>query len=183
MLKSDTALQIFIFGMVAGIVTLTVLRFYPEELLHPKKVSAAPPVVIKEEEKGEKLFIPTQISAPSVNINLNISPGIISGSDWTLYDDKASWLSTSATLGKGNVIVYGHNLENVLGNLKNVKIGQEITILSNGEEFTYKVTEKKAVSPSETDSVLSDENQLTLYTCDGTFDQKRLIVIAKPKNS
>lgn len=183
MLKSDTALQIFIFGMVAGIVTLTVLRFYPQELLHPKKVSAAPPVVIKEEEEGKTLFIPTQISAPSVNINLNISPGIISGNDWTLYDDKASWLSTSATLGKGNVIVYGHNLDNILGSLKNIEIGDEITISSNEEEFVYKVTDKKAVSPNETDAVLSNENQLTLYTCDGTFDRKRLIVIAKPKNS
>lgn len=169
--------------MVAGIVTLTVLRFYPEELLHPKKVSAAPTVVIKQEEKGEKFFIPTQISVPVVNINLNISPGIISGDDWTLYDDKASWLSTSATLGKGNVIVYGHNLDNILGNLKNVKIGEDIIIHSNEKEFLYNVTEKKAVSPNDTESVLSSENQLTLYTCDGAFDRKRLIVIGKPKTS
>ncbi len=182
MLKSETFLQIFIFGMTAGIITLAVLRFYPEELIHPKKVSAAPPaVVIKQEEKGEKLFIPTQISAPSVNVNLNISPGIISGNDWTLYYDKASWLSTSSTLGKGNVIVYGHNLENLLGNLKNIKVGDEIKILSNEKVFIYEVTEKKAVSPDDTNAVLSSENQLTLYTCDGTFDQKRLIVIAKPK--
>ncbi len=183
MLKSDTVLQIFIFGMVAAIVTLTVLRFYPEELLHPKKVIAAPPeVVIKQEKTGEQLFIPTQISVPSVNISLNISPGIISGNDWTLYDDKASWLSTSATLGKGNVIIYGHNLEPLLGNLKNIEVGDEIKILSNDKEFEFIVTEKKAVSPDQTNAVLSDENQITLYTCDGAFDRKRLIVIAKPKS-
>ncbi len=168
--------------MVAGIVTLTVLRFYPSELLKPKKAIAAP-LEIKLEESQEKLFIPTKIIAGSVNVDLNISPGIIIGNDWTLYGDKASWLSTSSTLGKGNVIIYGHNLENLLGNLKNVKIGDEIKILSNDKEFIYEVIEKKAVSPDETEAVLSDENQLTIYTCDGAFDRKRLIVIAKPRAS
>ena len=36
--------------------------------------------------------------------------------------------------------------------------------------------------PEDVEAILSEDNQLTLYTCEGSFDQKRLVVYADPKD-
>jgi len=60
-----------------------------------------------------------------------------------------------------------------------LKIGDEIEIYEGDTKFSYKVIEVRRIKPTDVDAILSDRNRLTLYTCDGRFDQKRLVVYAE----
>ena len=170
--------------MTAAIIGLLVIKFYPsKEVKHVKSTRSNPHVTLASPSPtpAVQAFPPRVISIPAVDINLIVSPGKIVNNQWTLYDDKVSWLATSQTPGHGNVILYGHNRPNVLGNLSKVQIGQEIIIETRGQKYVYQIAEKRKVLPNEVDVIVSDKNQLTLYTCDGSFDQRRLVVIAYPK--
>lgn len=171
--------------MAAAIVGLFFIKLYPASLiknLKPKEANPLPDISALEIKAAqETLFTPEQILIPALYLNLQVAPGIIANNKWTLYDDKVSWLTTSETLGRGNVIIYGHNRVNLFGQLTELKIGDEITVQSDFKNFVFEVAEKRNVAPEEVEAIISDKQQLTLYTCDGSFDQKRLIVIAYPK--
>lgn len=189
MSKNDIFLQIFFIVLTSALISLLALKFYPQDFLKERKASAAsnqslvkPVPETNMVEEAVQSFLPAFISIPSIKMNLIVAPGVIVNNEWTLFDDKISWLSTSDTPGQGNVILYGHNRVGLFGDLKKLSIGDEIRIKDNsGKEYLYEVTETRKVLPSDTDAIISDKNQLTLYTCDGTFDQKRLVVIALPK--
>lgn len=177
MRKNELLLQLIIFGTTAAIVFLIVVRVYPPQFVnHQKKES---PKLIEQTIKI--ISPPTSISIPDVNLNLPVSAATIVNNQWTLYDDRVSWLTTSKMPGEGNVILFAHNKSNLFGNLKKVETGAEITVQSRDKKYSYLVTEKRKVTPNDVGAVLSNKDQLTLYTCDGSFDQKRLIVIAVPK--
>lgn len=102
---------------------------------------------------------------------------------WTNSPDKSSYLMQSARPGeKGNIIVYGHNSKNILGNLTALK-GKEIITLTlvDGSKRKYQVNNIVEVDPTQTEFLqASKEEVLTIYTCSGFLDQKRYIVQAKP---
>lgn len=72
--------------------------------------------------------IPQEIYFPSLKLNIDIAPGEIILDKWTLYDDKASWLSTSDDPDSGNVIIYAHNRKGLFGSLKNLKLKDSIIV-------------------------------------------------------
>ena len=157
-----------------------VLRMYPlkssiEKTLNTSETAQQPEIVLAASVKVS----PSKISIPALNIDLPVASGAISADTWTLYEDKASWLSTSETPGDGNVIIYAHNRKGLFGSLANITPGDKVLVDHEGNTFNYEVTEKRKVVPSDVDAILSENDQLTLYTCDGSFDQKRLIVKAK----
>ncbi|MBI2011355.1 sortase [Candidatus Daviesbacteria bacterium] len=169
--------------MTAAIVSLIVARLYPDRIFSPQSVRAEEIVspLPKEDPQYQIKTSPSAIYFKPFDLTLPIAQGVISNDEWTLYDDKVSWLATSATPEKGNVILYAHNKENLFGPLKNIEIGDEIIVEHDQKTYTYVVSKKHQVLPTDVDAVVSDKNQLTLYTCDGSFDQKRLIVTALPK--
>lgn len=122
---------------------------------------------------------PTAVSIPKIGINLPISAATVNGNDWELFDDKVSWLATSAVPNEGNVILYAHDKWNLFGLLYKLVPGDIVNVEQNDKWVKYSVTESKSVLPSDLASVLSDENRLTLYTCNGIFDRRRLVVYAK----
>lgn len=121
---------------------------------------------------------PTDIKISSINLDIAISPSVVKGNDWQLFDDRVAWLSTSALPGNGNTILYAHDRVGLFGNLSKLKVGDEIMIYFN-KWIIYKVIELHAVTPTDVNSILSNRNRLTLFTCEGTFDQKRLVVYAE----
>lgn len=123
---------------------------------------------------------PTEIYIPKINKRLPIQSAVVKGNNWELFEKSVSWLSTSAVPGKGNVILYAHDWVSLWGDLYKVQPGDMVEIDVNGKQFTYKVTESREVSKNDIDAVLSDDNRLTMYTCEGTFDQKRRVVYALP---
>ena len=133
------------------------------------------------EKKGNSP--PTSIVIPTLDLDLPVAPGIVKNNQWTLYDDKISWLATSEAPGSGkNVILYGHNRPLLFGKLDSLQIGEEIIVIGKGGvAFTYTVAQRRKILPEDIDVIISPKNQLTLYTCEGSFDEKRLVVIAYPK--
>lgn len=181
MLKSEFFLQIFIFGLSAAIVALLVIRLYPTKTIKYLRGDINPTPVVASVGSQAELHPPSAIFIPSITLNLQVAPGIVQNNKWTLYDDKISWLSTSEPPGHGNVILYGHNRKGLFADLDRLEVGEEIMVESDSKNYVYQVSESRRVRPDEVDVIISDKNQLTLYTCDGSFDERRLVLFAYPK--
>lgn len=103
---------------------------------------------------------------------------------WEVASQAASIASTSAYPGEsGNIIIYSHNLRELFGKLSKVKIGDQVKLSSKeGATHLYTVTKRVVVNPDQIDSLRpTDSETLTLYTCTGLFDSKRLVVQAVPQ--
>ncbi|HRN70412.1 MAG TPA: sortase [Candidatus Woesebacteria bacterium] len=126
-------------------------------------------------------LIPVRIDIPSIQVNLPIVQSRIEQSNWNTTKDGVSYLSSSPIPGKkGNSILYGHNWSNLLGNLPQVKPGETIEIeYNNGSKNIFTIHSMGVVTPDQT-HVLSSSNdtRITLYTCTGFLDSKRLVVTA-----
>jgi len=122
---------------------------------------------------------PISISVPSLNLHLLVFPGEIKNNHWPVTSKGVIYLSSSPP---SNTIIYGHNWPNILGRLKNVRVGQEIKLTYAGNQTRkFIVLEVKVVGPNETEILkVSATDQLTVYTCTGFLDSKRLVVVAKP---
>lgn len=179
--KNELIIQAVIFGMTAFIVSSLISKAYPSSIIKIFKNSKSPAVSQADKAAilAEKIY-PASIIIDSLSLNLTISPGIIKDNHWTLFEDKVSWLSTSGDLNQGNIILYAHNKPNLFGDLTDLEIGDEIIIVGSGKKQAYAVKEKRKVLPTDVEAVISDKNELTLYTCNGSFDEKRLIVKADP---
>ncbi|MFS8160357.1 MAG: sortase, partial [Candidatus Roizmanbacteria bacterium] len=70
----------------------------------------------------------------------------------------------------------------LFGKLQNVEIGDVIIIKTHeGKTYSYKVGKKFAVTPDHIEVVKdTPEEVLTLFTCTGFADSKRLIIQAYP---
>ena len=123
---------------------------------------------------------PTAVNIPEIGKNLTVKPAAVHGNTWGMFDDAVAWLATSATPGTGNVILYAHDRTNLWRDLYVLKNGDTVQILQAGIWRNYKVTGSKAISPHDIPAILSKNNQLTMYTCEGSFDQKRRVVYAAP---
>jgi LPXTG-site transpeptidase (sortase) family protein len=127
--------------------------------------------------------LPTQIVIDKAHINLPIALGSIEHGIWQTAKDKPTFLSTSSRPGEGNnIVIYGHNTKPIFASLKQVKVGDRIDIQnSEGKLYEYSVQQIQVVDPSEIDVVLpKDHEVLTVYTCTGLFDSKRLVITASP---
>ncbi len=183
MLKSELFLQLFFVLLTSALIALIAIRVVPNRFLSPHSVEASTLIDPAPLNLRIPLSIapPTKISIPSIDLSLDISPGVIVNNQWTLFTDKISWLSTSSRIGEGNTILYGHNRIGLFGGLKKLSVGDEITIKQDDKPYKFKVWQIHKVLPTDVEAVLSNQNQLTLYTCDGSFDQRRLVVFALPK--
>ncbi len=123
---------------------------------------------------------PTSVFIPRINKRLPIQAAIVKDNNWQLFDKSVAWLSTSAVPGQGNVILYAHDWISLWGDLYKVQPGDRVEVDVNGKLFIYEVSESHAVAKNDVESVLSTENRLTMYTCEGSFDQKRRVVYATP---
>lgn len=124
---------------------------------------------------------PTRIRISKLNLDIAVKAATVSGNTWDMFDDAIAWLSTSAVPGQGNVIVYGHNRKHLFRDLYTLNIGDLIELEQKGAWVPYKVTESKKIKATDIASILSDQNRLTLYTCEGSFDQKRRVLYAEPE--
>lgn len=124
---------------------------------------------------------PVRIQIKDLGINLHLYPAGMKNYRWESTTKGVSYLTSSPLPGEeGNSILYGHNWQNLLGNLRKAKPGQMIQIFfDNGTEKTFTIEGTATVSPSQT-SVLDQtrDKRITLYTCTGFLDQKRFIAVA-----
>lgn len=125
--------------------------------------------------------IPKKIIIPSLLIDLPVEPAMIAGDTWELSEDTASFGLGSTPLGKvGNTVIFAHSKRHLFGPLRNIKKGDKVYVLTQDNWFAYEVKEIKTVLPSQIEVIApTPDETLTLYTCSGFADSKRLIVTAK----
>lgn len=141
------------------------------------------PITKVEASQSSDLETPltSRLIIQGANIDLPIFEGFIKDQNWTTTKEGVSHLSSSVSVGEqGNSVIYGHNWSNLLGNLKQVKPGDEIIVINDrGEKFSYLVHFVTEATPDETHIYQNTTDyRLTIYTCTGFLDSKRLVVTA-----
>lgn len=126
--------------------------------------------------------LPRHISIPSINLSLPVETHDFKKGLWKTSTKGISYQLGSPISGEtGNSIFYGHNWSNLLGNLHKVRPGDSVIIdHQGGLNRKFIVESVSEVSPDAT-SILSQTNdkRITIYTCSGFLDTKRLVVVAK----
>lgn len=152
--------------------------------------------------------IPKRIIIPKLSIDLEVKKARIINGYWEVFPDFAGWGEGSGIPGEaGNQVIFAHAKEGLFLPLKKVELGMKIYILTEGfldleslpeqlsdillrevgqrslrrsNWFEYEVVELKKVYPDQIEVIAPTQDEtLTLYTCSGFADRKRLIVVAK----
>lgn len=129
---------------------------------------------------------PVYIKAYPVGVDIKVTPTQINEGVWMIPPSSVGFLVGSSGLGGGgNIIMYGHNSNQILGPIRWIKIGSKIELTgSDGKVYLYTVSELAEVEPSNLGYIQKTETEvLTLYTCSGFLDSKRFIVRAIPTSS
>lgn len=177
--KPLRGLKVPVFIILFGLASLIFggVNYYRIRIL---SFSKPPPEAVKSTQNVD---LPTEIIIPSINIDLPVDPGQIKDGVWQISDSKATFLNTSAAPGSGgNSVIYGHNKEVIFGNLPYLSIGQKISLKTrSGKIYNYIADQKYFVGPDRVDLVSpTNQEELTIYTCWGLFDQERAVIKAKP---
>jgi LPXTG-site transpeptidase (sortase) family protein len=126
---------------------------------------------------------PQRLMIDSVGIDLGVSEGSIRDGVWEISPNSAVHLDISSSPGGGeNIVIYAHNKKNLFGELKRVKVGDIVRVISgSGRVYSYVVYETNVISPKRVEYVSPTGFEvLTLYTCVGIADSKRFVVRARP---
>ncbi|OGG16703.1 hypothetical protein A3D78_00625 [Candidatus Gottesmanbacteria bacterium RIFCSPHIGHO2_02_FULL_39_14] len=124
---------------------------------------------------------PIRIVIPSLNIDLPVRQAKIVNGFWEVFTDSAGFGLGSAFPedDEGNQVIFAHARQGLFGPLKDIKTGANITVMTQNQWYSYTVDNIKEVLPSQTEVIAPTEDPiLTLYTCSGYADSKRLIVTA-----
>lgn len=125
--------------------------------------------------------LPKYLNIPSLNLHLPVYTSEIKKEKWETTKDGVSFLLSSGKPGEyGNTVIYGHNWNSLLGKLDKLKPGQEIEIeMTNGTRKNY-IAEFIQVITQDQIHILktTTDNRLTIFTCTGFLDSKRLVVTA-----
>lgn len=153
-------------------------RYYsPDNLSFLGYVTPSPPI------GSAAVLAPVTLELPSQNISLPVFPAEIKSGRWPATPEGVSHLSSSAGVGQGNTVIYGHNWPRLLGKLAQVQVGDMVTLTTQSNlRLDYQIDEIKIVAPNDI-SVLEStlDAKLTLYTCTGFLDTKRLVIVASPR--
>jgi len=124
---------------------------------------------------------PVKIDVPDVKVSIGVEKGYYNAKNgkWTLSDTSAFYgtMTAPANSKSGNTFIYGHNANDIFGNLRDAKAGmQAVVTTDNGYKFYYTLETFKAVSPSDVSLIQPTEAPtLTLQTCSGTWYQYRTL--------
>jgi len=105
-----------------------------------------------------------KLKIPSCDIALSV----YYGDNEKILDVGVGHFSGSHFPGQGKGILYTtHNTPDKLYNLKDIKVGDAVSVLTNFGEFSYKVTETKVIKDTDESKayIESDKEVLMIYTC------------------
>src|SRR3990167_10367718 len=156
-------------------IILLIQRYNPNRLMFHGKVPA-----FYSDQTNKN--IPIAFGIPELGIDLPVIPAYIKKDKWDTTTGGISWLIASPIPGElGNSILYGHNWNSLLGDLENAQTGYTVEILyKNSVKRYFRISYIAIVNPNQI-HVLNQTNdaRLTIYTCTGFLDQKRLVVTAE----
>lgn len=125
---------------------------------------------------------PTRIIIPSRSVDLPVIEAPVIKGYWELSETTASHGVGSANPGEpGNAVIFAHARKGLFLPLRDIEAGETVYVLTRDRWHAYTVTETKLVAPDALEVIApTNDETLTLFTCTGFLDTKRLIVIAKP---
>ncbi len=128
---------------------------------------------------SEKLA--TRIVIAELAVDLPIKKAKVIKGYWEVFEDSAAWGEGSGLPGKvGNQVIFAHAREGLFLPLKEVSVGMNIYLFTEDKWYAYQIDEIRQVYPNQIEVIAPTEDErLTLYTCSGFNDSKRLIVVAK----
>ncbi len=123
-----------------------------------------------------------RILFPNHDIDLPVIPAKIVKGYWETSETSASQGEGTSNPGNsGNIVIFAHARQGLFYNLKDVVRNDLIYVFTKDKWYRYKVGEIKKVFPNDIAVVSPTKKEvLTLFTCSGFFDEKRLIVKAYP---
>ena len=126
--------------------------------------------------------LPVRIVITDLDIDLEVIKSNIVEGYWEVPEDTAAWGDGSGYPGSdGNQVIFAHAKEGLFLNLQDATEGMRIYVLTNDNWHEYYVDGLKEVYPNQVEVVApTDFERLTLYTCSGYKDSKRLIITASP---
>ncbi len=148
------------------------------------------------EYKGKfSLSIPS-LGFKDIRVTANVESGVEEIYDSYLEGGLAHFNGTGLPISslKNNTVIYGHSASGnyyertkdptaAFSALKNIKIGDEITVKMDGKEYKYRVAKSKIVQPHDVSIITGEagKDTLTLFTCypDGN-SANRFVVVANP---
>ncbi len=149
-----------------------------------RSAEAAGPIQIDQQLLTDQVVKnpPVRIIIPKLNLDLPVVVAPVVGGYWQLSDTSASYGVGSAHPGEvGNMVIFAHAREGLFLPLREVKKEELVYILSADKWYRYKVSDIKFVDPSQVEVIKPTSNeQVTLFTCSGFLDSKRLVVTALP---
>ena len=124
---------------------------------------------------------PVRILIPDVGIDLPVKDAKVVNGYWEVFPSGAGWGEGSGYPGeKGNQVIFAHARVGMFLPLKNVKDGEDVFVFTSDKWYRYKIDNIQDVLPTQTEVIAPTRDEtLTLYTCTGFADSKRLIVTAK----
>jgi len=128
-----------------------------------------------------EMSAPSRIEVADISVDLPVKLAKIVEGYWEVFEDTAGWGEGSGVPGHpGNQVIFAHAKQGLFQPLQNIQEGMVITISTDKEIYEYEVKEIKSVHPNQIEVIEPTfDETLTLYTCSGFNDEKRLIVIAK----
>lgn len=169
-LKSDVLTPLLII-LLGGLLVILGQQILPSSGL----VITSQPALLRQN-------LPQQILIPKLGINKEVVKGGIREGQWILSDSQVLFLPSSSTPEQGyNTIMYAHKRRGLFGDLSKLSLGDQIIVTDkSNQKYSYTIYFKKVINPDEVEALqTSERNTLTLFTCDGIFDQQRLLIRAK----
>ena len=191
----DKKKQLRLFLLLSGVLLL-VLGFYPKSASVTNNQQtqrnievtsfAQEPITIDKnlinilKVKDKVKFSPIRIIIPVLNIDLPVKEAKVVNGYWEVFPDSAGFgLGSSYPDESGNQVIFAHARRGLFLPLRDAKVGEMIYIFTKERWYTYKIGEIREVLPSQTEVIAPTTTAiLTLYTCSGFADSKRLIVKA-----
>lgn len=154
----------------------TAYRGFPQQNLEPIRIDK------QLLNAAEPSVQPLRIIIPKVNIDLPIVEARVVRGLWDLSETSASHGMGSASPGElGNTVIFAHARDELFGPIRKLKKDDVIYILTRDNWYKYTVIETKLVEPRDVEVIApTTKETLTIFTCSGFLDSKRLIVVATP---
>ncbi len=107
------------------------------------------------------------LTVPSLDLELPIIDG------WSYNDLRAAPCCYSGSAYNGNFVICAHNYAEHFGNIQNLTEGDKVYFTDiDGNIFSYTVSFTDLLMPYDVDDMVSDEYDLTLFTCNFTGQER-----------
>jgi len=191
--KKTTPRRLSTLFIVIGVVLIAVPQIFKKPIVNkanPTKVQVQEiktdngPIKIDEKllSEQEPAQPPLRIVMPKYNIDLSVVEAPVINGVWETSETTASHGIGSASPGQiGNTVVFAHARAGLFLPIRDIQKDEIIYVLTKDRWYRYQVSDSKLVNPDQVEVISQTvDEKLTLFTCSGFLDSKRLVVTALP---